>query len=103
MRIAAILLALASAGATLGVASPVHAEQDREILVQYEDLNLSATAGRATLDSRIKAAAARVCGPEPSYGLREMASVRACRSAAISEAGTEVPATARAGHLRAAR
>jgi UrcA family protein len=64
MRFAACILALATAGATLSAATvPALAQDIQTVVVDYDDLNLNAPSGRATLDARIKSAARRICGP----------------------------------------
>lgn len=95
MRIAAAFLALASSAATLTASTvPALAEESRQIIVQYSDLNLAAPAGRATLEGRIRAAARRVCGPIPVVDVREAQQVRGCHSTAVSTAWDQVSATA---------
>ena len=54
----ATLIALAALGATL-VSAPAFAES---ISVKYKDLDLSTAEGQRSLDSRIEAAARKVCG-----------------------------------------
>jgi UrcA family protein len=59
-------------------------------LVAYGDLNIGSTAGRATLDRRIRAAARSVCGVEQAPGLAEMSMLQNCREGAISAAHAQV-------------
>lgn len=78
MRIAAAVLALATASAALTATTlPVLAEE-RQAIVQFSDLNLAAPAGRATLDARVRKAARRVCGPLSSLQVKEAQEVRDC-------------------------
>ncbi|KPF69805.1 hypothetical protein IP88_11515 [alpha proteobacterium AAP81b] len=62
--------ALFFTGACLSVAAgPANAETataTRSEVVRTADLNLAAPAGRATFDARVRAAATRVCGSQPS-------------------------------------
>lgn len=103
MRIVASILALATAGATLTLASaPAYAEANRQTLVQYSDLNLAAPAGKATLDARIRQAARRVCGTAPLAQLKEVQQVRACYSAAVASAWDQVAATTGSGQVSGA-
>ena len=104
MRIVAALLTLATVGATLTAgAVPALAQDQMQVSVQYNDLNLGSAAGRATLSGRIDNAAARVCGIAPAQGLKEIQSVRSCRTAAVASAWDQLTATAQAGQVRGTR
>ncbi|HZG45822.1 MAG TPA: UrcA family protein [Allosphingosinicella sp.] len=104
MRIVAAILALATAGATLTVSSvPALAEEPRQVIVQYSDLNLAAPAGRATLDARIRGAARRVCGALPTASVKEIQQTRNCQVAAAAQAWDRMTATASSGQERRAR
>jgi UrcA family protein len=72
--------------ATVAAASPARAET-RTVTVSYADVDLGSTAGNATVDRRIRAAAARVCGP---MDLQFRNQVAACRRAAIAQAKTDL-------------
>lgn len=104
MRIAAAILALATAGATLTATSvPALAEEPRQLIVQYSDLNLAAPAGRTTLERRVRAAARQVCGPAVAAELKQLLEMRECQSAALSRALNQVTATASSGQIRRTR
>lgn len=103
MRIAAALLTLATVGATLTAGSLPALAQDRRVAVEYNDLNLSAPAGRETLDARIRGAARRVCGAVPTMPLEENMQVQNCRKAAMAEAWGQITATANSGQIRGTR
>jgi len=104
MRIAAAILALASAGATLSASTvAAFAEESRQVIVQYSDLNLAAPAGRATLHGRVRAAARKVCGALPAVQLEEVQQVRDCHSDIMSQARTRLTATASFGQIRRTR
>lgn len=103
MRIAAAILALATAAATLTATSvPALAEESRAI-VHFADLNLGTSAGRETLENRFRAAARKVCGPIPSVQVREMQQVRECRAGAVAQAWDQVTATASSSQVRRTR
>jgi UrcA family protein len=88
-----LLLCLAG-GLSLGA----HAGETRHpdvvrkaVAVNYADLDLSAPAGAKTLYARIRAAAQKVCGPEPGAGdLRAASSFDACYQEAVSKAVNRV-------------
>lgn len=103
MRIAAAILALATAGATLCATSlPALAEEPRQSIVNYSGLNLAAPAGRSTLDARIRSAARRTCGV-PALPAKEAQQTRDCQEAAIAQAWDQMSATASSGQVRRAR
>jgi len=64
MRIAAIVLLLATASATV----PAAAAETAQIGVRYADLDLSTEEGRATLDRRIEESARAICGRDVTTG-----------------------------------
>lgn len=87
------LFAVASAALTAGalfVSAPASAATSAQILtrhaeVTYADLDLTTPAARATLQTRIHAAASAVCAVEDSDVASRLASA-ACRKQAIAEA-----------------
>lgn len=85
MRIRATILAVAAVGATLATATtPALANSQRlSARVAYSDLNLSAAAGRAELQSRIETAARRLCSQHVGQSLAEQNYRRACRTEAV--------------------
>ena len=96
MRFNAIILAVAAAGVTLS-AHPALAAGNVEHVsapVSYSDLNLSVAAGRHALQTRIAAAASRVCSQHVGQSLAEMNYRRACRADAIEQASARVHALA---------
>jgi UrcA family protein len=84
---------LASHGA---IAAPVepHYEVSRRI-VRFADLDITRSAGAATLYARITTAAREVCEPSPSRGeLGFSSQTRQCQEQAIERAVTDVNAPA---------
>jgi UrcA family protein len=79
--------ALNAAMATIAAADEV-----RQSVVRYSDLDLGHGAGAAVLYSRITAAAASVCGVGDSRQLADIAVVKRCRKQAISQAIADVDA-----------
>ncbi len=58
----------------------------RSAMVRYGDLNLASDAGRASLETRIRAAVRSVCAAGDSRNLRELAASAACRDKAEAKA-----------------
>lgn len=71
--------------ATLSAANPVLAGQNDSQAVSYADLDLSTSAGQATLDGRIDRAIRRVCGSAYPIALRSVADVRRCRVQTLAD------------------
>ena len=87
----AILLGPLSACADVAAAPPVYEVATRT--VKYGDLDLSRTAGAASLYSRIQTAARAVCESPPSTGVRgEMLLSRHCMEQSIARAVADVNA-----------
>jgi UrcA family protein len=104
MRIVAAILALASAGATLSASTvTAFAEESRQVIIQYSDLNLTVPAGRAALEGRVRAAARKVCGTLPPVQLQEIREVRGCQSDVMAQARNQLTATASSGQIRRTR
>lgn len=104
MRIAAAFLALATAGATLATATvPAFAEESRQVMVQYSDLNMAAPAGRSALQARVRTAARQVCGILPALSVKEGQEIADCREAVIAQAWNQISATASSGQVRRTR
>jgi UrcA family protein len=75
-----------------GATSTAADEAVRQVVVRYDDLNLTSTRGASTLYSRINAAAREVCDASDllSRELGTRAAVDACVQKAISGAVTDV-------------
>jgi len=56
------LIALAAAATALTATPALAGETERNMVVSYQDLDLSTEAGQKTLQSRINAAAKKFCG-----------------------------------------
>lgn len=84
-----VLLGLAgglSLGAHAGEAQR-STEVTTSVAVSYADLDIASAAGAKTLYARIRSAARKVCGPEPSgLDLHGMAAYDACFQGAVSRA-----------------
>jgi UrcA family protein len=104
MRILAAILAMASAGTTLTVSTVAAlAQESRQLIVEHDDLKLSAPGGRAALDGGLRTAARRVCGPIPAKPVHKVPKVRDCNGAAKAPAWYRISAAAAAavaGHRR---
>lgn len=79
------LAAMLSAGA----AAPAMAKHDgnRDIqtaTVSYGDLNLASEAGAQKLESRIRYAARKVCGPQANRSITAMTDYRTCYKSALT-------------------
>jgi UrcA family protein len=79
---------LAAAASLTQAATP--ASEVPSVTVKYADLNLSTDEGTNRLYSRITSAARAVCEREGSRDLATFAASRACESAAIARAVSEV-------------
>lgn len=78
---------LIAAVAALAAGTTVTAQEAPTRVVSYGDLDLTSAAGRATLDSRVNAAAKMVCGNLlQTNDLRAMSTYRACRHQAVTVA-----------------
>lgn len=89
------IVALALAATAAVAAMPAQAQPDVAAtnviaVVPYADLNLASAAGARTLESRIKAAANRICGAEQAPGLEESTRVQSCRDSVIDSAQPQV-------------
>jgi UrcA family protein len=80
------LAASLSLGAQAGDAKHPH-HVSTSVAVSYADLDLTEAAGARTLYARLKSAARKVCGPEPSASdLRRTAVYEACYDRALGKA-----------------
>lgn len=82
------------------ITSPVSAES-KSVAVQYADLDLANPAGRATLESRIKAAAKNICGRAEVRRVRDGTDQQNCLREARASVSGEV--TRLAGRQELAR
>ena len=89
MLLRTTLLGLAGAvslGAHAGESRHPH-EVTTSVAVSYADLDITDAAGARTLYARIRAAARKVCGPEPAtLDLRGTAAYDACHQQAVARA-----------------
>lgn len=89
VRAVSIAAAFASAVAS-GAATAAPARDIVAMDVRYGDLNLASESGEQRLITRVRSAAAHVCGRAGSNGIRANTQVKECRSAAIADANREV-------------
>jgi UrcA family protein len=85
---AAIFGALSLSGSVMSIAADASAPP--QVIVKYEDLNLSNARGAAALFQRISAAAATVCRPQEDASLASVSRVQSCRRKAIADAVSKV-------------
>lgn len=83
-----LLVALIAACGIVGFSTSAHADEiTRSVTVKFGDLNLSSDQGIAKLYSRLRIAAAQVCGPEPEYAYyTDHGDWAACRQTALTRA-----------------
>jgi UrcA family protein len=83
--------AVAAASLTVGAtAATFVVEAVPSTKVSYADLDLTAPAGRQTLERRIAGAAKLVCGTPPSLNLSMITAVTRCHEQAVSSANRQV-------------
>jgi UrcA family protein len=87
---ATILTTTLAATAQLAHAANPIDDSRRHIEVHYADLNLSTTEGTAMLYRRLQSAAENVCSEHGAKGVESVFRVKACMSAAISTAVTQI-------------
>jgi UrcA family protein len=85
-----ILLFLASLTAGPGAPAVPIAEQGRTATVRFADLDLSTSAGRATLDRRVKRAVRHVCALAGPTKASDFEQVGACRQQALKDATRQI-------------
>jgi UrcA family protein len=95
VRPAAILLSAAMALASIPLAATA---QTKSIRVHSYDLDLSTSAGQATLQRRIDRAVGQACGPAVGARMDELASYASCSKVARAGAMTQYDAAVRAAH-----
>jgi len=78
VSLAAVALAL--------TASPTSAQEVRQLVVSYADLDLSTDRGVRILDRRLRAAAVEACGPTSDADLAGKNNARDCRLKTLSTA-----------------
>ncbi len=64
---------------------PTSSDEPRQARAQFEDLNLSTSAGRDTLDRRVKLAVNKVCGRKFGQPLEYQVKIRKCQKQAMAE------------------
>lgn len=90
IAIAAMSTAVAFAATAPAYAAPIDAAgATRSVTVHYDDLDLAAAAGRDMLDTRLRRAAAAVCGV-PGEQLVNIMSTSQCRVAAVADARADL-------------
>jgi UrcA family protein len=92
------LLAALSAPALLAAAPAAAQAEPASVTVAFADLDLGSEAGRASLDRRIRRAAAAVCSP-PELGMHLRAGYYTCLKDAATDAGRRI-ASLRKGERR---
>ncbi|UAK24697.1 UrcA family protein [Sphingomonas nostoxanthinifaciens] len=100
-RLSPIALAAACAATALSVsaASPAAASAPTSIAVSYTDVDLTATAGRHTLDLRLQRAASKVC---PIVD-RDLSLASACQYHSYAQAQDDLAHALQGGNVRVAR
>jgi UrcA family protein len=78
------ILYLAAVASTV-IAVPTSPDQPRQVRVLYGDIELSTSAGRESLDRRLKLAVNMVCGRKAGQPLYELATVRKCEKRAMAQ------------------
>jgi UrcA family protein len=92
-QVSRILAATIFAALTCSIATVSFASESSDPLlakVKYSDLNVSSTAGAATLYNRLRFAAARVCHPLNNRDFASQKLLAACVHKAMSDAVNEV-------------
>jgi UrcA family protein len=79
----------AAAIITAGAAAPALANSDngriyKSVTISYADLNLASEEGADRLESRIRSAARKVCGPPENRSVRAMSDYRQCYKTAFN-------------------
>ena len=95
--IASALLTTAAIKAGPALAEPISNPDLNVSIVQTSDLDLSTATGRMTLDRRLVAAAAEVCGAASVVDLVGQNKVRACRHSVLADARAKGEQLANAG------
>jgi len=81
------LLTVSLAACALALtASPAPAQDSRQLVVSYADLDLSTDRGVRTLDRRLRAAAVEACGPTSDADPAGKNDARDCRAETLSMA-----------------
>lgn len=92
-----LCIAALLAGATI---APAAVAQERSVMVEYSDLNLTTDKGVQVLDRRIAFAVQKVCGVPHALDLEEQAWVRNCRGATFESIGEARQEAIRIAQLR---
>ena len=86
-----ILLFLASlSAAPAGLPAPAAEGTARTAIVQFSDLDLTTSTGRAALDRRVKRAVKRVCAVAGPSRPTDFDQVSACREQALNDAARQI-------------
>jgi len=89
-KISLILLAAPLVAAGVNVPAFAQSEEQRSVIVSYDDLNLSSESGRERLTKRVKMAIRQVCGSANRLTLRERAAEQKCELHASRQAETRL-------------
>lgn len=89
-----ILMAIPAALTGAATATPAAADENqRQVVVRYDDLNLASVSGRERLMTRVKVAVRDVCGGgNGRTSLRELSAIRKCEADASNRAQTRIAA-----------
>jgi UrcA family protein len=96
-----ILTTVLAATAQLAYAGDQIDDSRRHVEVRFADLNLSTTEGAAALYQRLHSAAESVCNEDGTKDLNSVFRVKACVSAAISAAVTQIDRPVLTAYYRA--
>lgn len=89
---AALFLTVFAMLTPVAAAAENSAANVRTVSVRFADLDLGSTAGRATLEKRLRSAVRRVCPDNPKLSEEDAGSQRQCRSGARIEAARRMAA-----------
>ena len=86
------LILLAAPLALTGLSVPAAAQEERSVVVRYDDLNLASTPGRERLKWRVASAIRTVCESRPNYRqpLAQRAKALECEAAARRDADVKL-------------
>ncbi|OYX49915.1 MAG: hypothetical protein B7Y97_08370 [Sphingomonas sp. 32-66-10] len=95
------LFRTAALGAVLLLSHPAAATPGKSVTVRHADLDLTAVAGRQTLERRIAHAAMSVCGGRPDYrNLTETRAHNRCVASALESARPSIELAVRSAATR---
>ena len=90
VRTLSLIGAVAATAATIAFATPAAAQAEERAAVSYAGLDLSNPADAARFDSRVRAAARKVCGFERSNDMRVHQQNIACQKSAMAQAHADI-------------